>query len=67
MIIIILCVVFCYLLTMSESGNGGEPPKDFNECVSKDELRRLFDDQCIYIDGEFDELMRNTNGLVTRN
>ena len=51
---------------MSESGNGGEPPKDFNECVSKDELRRLFDDQCIYIDGEFDELMRNTNGLVTR-
>ena len=52
---------------MSESGNGGESPKDFNECVSKDELRRLFDDQCIYIDGEFDELMRNTNGLVTRN
>ena len=39
---------------------------DFNECVSKDELRRLVDDQCIYIDGEFDELMRDTNGLVTR-
>ena len=39
---------------------------DFNECVSKNELQRLVDDQCTYIDGKFDELMRTINGLVTR-
>ena len=39
---------------------------DFNECVSKDELKRLVDDQRTYIDGKFNELMRTINGLVTR-
>ena len=39
---------------------------DFNECVSKNELQKLADDQRTYIDGKFDELMRTINGLVTR-
>ena len=39
---------------------------DFNECLSKNELQRLVDDQRTYIDGKFDELMRNINGLVTQ-
>ncbi|KAG2538416.1 hypothetical protein PVAP13_9NG430214 [Panicum virgatum] len=48
------------------SGTEGESPTDFNECVSKNELQRLIDDQRTYIDGKFDELMRTINGLVTR-
>ena len=48
------------------SGIGGESPSDFSECVSKNELQRLVDDQRTYIDGKFDELMRTINGLVTR-
>ena len=47
-------------------GTGGESPTDFNECVSKNELQKLVDDQRNYIDGKFDELMRTINGLVTR-
>src|SRR6185437_9815587 len=47
-------------------GTGGESPMDFNECVSKNELQKLVDDQRTYIDGKFDELMRTINGLVTR-
>ena len=39
---------------------------DFIECVSKDELKKLVDDQRTYIDGKYDELMRTINGLVTR-
>ena len=39
---------------------------DFNECVSKNDLQKLVDDQRTYIDGKFDELMRTINGLVTR-
>ena len=31
---------------------------DFNECVSKDELKKLVDDQRTYIDGKFNEMMR---------
>ena len=38
---------------------------DFNECLSKNELQRLVDDQRTYIDEKFDELMRTVNGLVT--
>jgi len=41
-------------------------PSTFNECVSKEELQRPVDDQRTYINGKFDELMRNINGLVTR-
>ena len=48
------------------SGTEGESPTDFNECVSKNELQRLVDDQRTYIDGKFDELMRTINSLVTR-
>ena len=48
------------------SGTEGESPTDFNECVSKNELQKLVDDQRTYIDGKFDELMRTINGLVTR-
>jgi hypothetical protein len=29
---------------MTGSGKGGESPSDFNECVSKDELKKLVDD-----------------------
>jgi len=47
-------------------GTGGESPTDFNECVSKNELQKLVDDQRNYIDGKFDELMRTINSLVTR-
>ena len=47
-------------------GTGGESPRDFNECVSKNELQKLVDDQRTYIDGKFDELMHTINGLVTR-
>ena len=47
-------------------GTGGESPTDFNECVSKNELQKLVDDQRTYINGKFDELMRTINGLVTR-
>ena len=47
-------------------GTGGESPTDFNECVSKNELQKLVDDQRTYIDGKSDELMRIVNGLVTR-
>jgi hypothetical protein len=50
---------------MSGSGKGGESPSDFNECVSKDELTRLLDDQRSYMNGKFDELMRTINSLVT--
>ena len=46
-------------------GTGGESPTDFNECVSKNELQKLVDDQRTYINGKFDELMRTVNGLVT--
>ena len=41
-------------------------PSAFNECVSKDELKKLVDDQCTYIDGKFNEMMRSINGVVTR-
>ena len=51
---------------MAGTGKGGESPSDFNECVLKDELRKLVDDQRTYIDGKFEELMCNINGLVTR-
>ena len=51
---------------MTGSGKGGKSPTDFNECVSKDELKKLVDDQRTYIDGKFEELMRTVNGLVTR-
>ena len=50
---------------MTGSDKGGESPTDFNECVSKDELKKLVDDQRTYIDGKFNEMMRSTNGLVT--
>ena len=43
-----------------------ESPLDFNECVSKDELKKLVDDQHTYIDGKFNETMRSINGLVTQ-
>ena len=48
------------------SGTGRESPSNFNECVSKNKLQRLVDDQRTYIDEKFDELMRTINGLVTR-
>ena len=48
------------------SGTGRESPSNFNECVSKNKLQRLVDDQRTYIDRKFDELMRTINGLVTR-
>ena len=51
---------------MTGSSKGGESPTDFNECVSKDELKKLVDDQRTYINGKFNELMRTINGLVTR-
>ena len=51
---------------MTGSGKGGESPTDFNECVSKDELKKLVDDQRTYIDGKFNEMMRSINGVVTR-
>jgi hypothetical protein len=51
---------------MLESGKEGESPSDFNESVSKDELTRLLDDQCTYMNGKFDELLRTVNSLVTR-
>ena len=51
---------------MTRSEKGGESPSDFNECVSKDELKKLIDDQRTYIDRKFNELMRSINGLVTR-
>ena len=40
-------------------------PTDFNECISKDELKKLVDDQRTYIDGKFNEMMRSINGVVT--
>ena len=51
---------------MTGLGKEGESPTDFNECISKDELKKLVDDQRTYIDGKFNELMRTINGLVTR-
>ena len=51
---------------MTGSGKGGESPTDFNECVSKDELKKLVDDQRTYIDGKLNEMMRSINGVVTR-
>ena len=51
---------------MIGSGKEGESPLDFNECVSKDELKKLVDDQRTYIDRKFNETMRSINGLVTR-
>src|SRR6185312_13991419 len=51
---------------MIGSGKGGESPTYFNECVSKDELKKLVDDQCTYIDGKLNEMMRSINGVVTR-
>ena len=51
---------------MTGSEKGGESPTDFNECISKDELKKLVDDQRTYIDVKFDKLMRTINGLVTR-
>ena len=36
---------------------------DFNKCFSKDELKKLVDDQCTYIDGKFNEMMCSINGL----
>jgi hypothetical protein len=51
---------------MSEgSGKGEESPSDFNECVSKDELTRLLDDQRTYITEKFEEMMQTVNNLVT--
>ena len=51
---------------MTGLGKGGESPTDFNECVSKDELKKLVDDQRTYIDGKFNEMMCSINGVVTR-
>ena len=51
---------------MTGSGKGGESPTDFNECVSKDELKKLVDDQRTYIDEKCNEMMRSINGIVTR-
>ena len=51
---------------MTGSEKGEMSPSAFNECVSKDELHILVDDQCTYIDGKFDKLMGNIYGLVTR-
>ena len=51
---------------MTGSDKGGESSTDFNECVSKDELKKLVDDQRTYIDRKFNETMCSINGLVTR-
>jgi hypothetical protein len=52
---------------MSEkSRKGVEIPSDFNECVSKDELMRLLDDQRTYINEKFEEMVITINNLVTR-
>ena len=51
---------------MTGSGKGGESPSDFNECISKDEIKKLVDDQRTYIDEKFNEMMSSINGLVTR-
>ena len=51
---------------MIGSEKGGDSPSDFNECVSKDELKRLVDDQRTYIDEKFNEMLRSVNGVVTR-
>jgi hypothetical protein len=51
---------------MSRSRKGGESPSDFNECVSKDELTRLLDDQRTYMNGKLDELIYTVKSLVTR-
>jgi len=51
---------------MTGSVKGGESPTDFNECISKDELKKLVDDQRTYIDEKFNEMMRSINGVVTR-
>jgi hypothetical protein len=44
----------------------GQSPLDFNECVFKDELMRLLDDQRTYITKKFEEMMQTVNNLVTR-
>jgi hypothetical protein len=46
-------------------GKGVESPSDFNECASKDELKRLLDDQRTYINEKFEEMMKTVNNLVT--
>ena len=55
---------------MTGSGKGGESPTDFDECVSKDELKKLVDDQRTYMMvmrmRKFNEMMRSINGVVTR-
>ena len=50
---------------MTGSGKGGESPTDINECISKDNLKKLVDDQCTYIDVKFNEMLRSINGVVT--
>ena len=42
---------------MTGKGTSSESPKDFNECVSKGELKELVEDQCTYMDEKFKELM----------
>jgi hypothetical protein len=46
-------------------GKGVESPSDFNECLSKDKLTRLLDDQCTYMNGKFEEMLKTVNNLVT--
>jgi hypothetical protein len=48
------------------SSKGVESPSDFNECVYKDELTRLLDDQRTNITKKFEEMMQTVNNLVTR-
>ena len=43
-----------------------ESPTDFNECVSKEELTKLANDQRAYMEQQFASLTRSINGLVTR-
>jgi hypothetical protein len=48
------------------SGKGVEFSSDFNECVFKDELMRLLDDQRTYMNEKFEEMMQTVNNLITR-
>jgi hypothetical protein len=48
------------------SGKGVESPLDFNECVSKDELTRLLDDQRTNVNEKFEEMVKTVNNLVIR-
>ena len=51
---------------MTGKDTSGESPKDFNECVSKGELKQLVKDQRTYMDEKFKELMQNITNLGTR-